>query len=85
MTDVTHREPDSAAPTGSARVTTAYLPSLTQLLISPGPSLPALGQRPPMQKVFCMGTQAQAITHVGGHPPACGQGSLAWGYQQTEA
>jgi hypothetical protein len=36
-----------------------------------------------MQKVFCMGTQARAMTQVEDVPSACGQGSVACGHQQT--
>jgi hypothetical protein len=36
-----------------------------------------------MQKVFCMGTQARAMTQMEDVPSACGQGSVACGHQQT--
>ena len=47
-------------------------------------SLRVLCQRAPMQNVFCMGTQARAMTHGGSCPSACGQGSLACGPLQRK-
>ena len=73
---------------GGERPVRNHVPCLTGHTVNPirprrSASLPVLCQRAPMQNVFCMGTQARAMTHGGGCPSACGLGSLACGHQQT--
>ena len=69
---------------GGERPVRNHVPCLTGHIVNPirprrPASLRVLCQRAPMQNVFCMGTQARAMTHVGSCPSACGQGSLACG------
>ena len=75
---------------GGERPVRNHVPCLTGHTVNPirprrPASLPVLCQRAPMQNVFCMGTQARAMTHVGSCPSACGQGSLACGPLQRKA
>jgi len=75
---------------GAERPVRNHVPCLTGHTLNPirprrPASLPVLCPRASMQNVFCMGTQARAMTHVGSCPSACGQGSLACGPLQRKA
>jgi len=75
---------------GGERPVRNHVPCLTGHTVNPirprrPASLPVLCPRASMQIVFCMGTQARAMTHVGSCPSACGQGSLACGPLQRKA